>query len=480
MELKHEGNHMPDDRPLEMRINNARQLAEEFEKGISGSAEENNRRKVQISRVTGHVARYLALFNNQDELREAPTLMLDRLLLEDRLELPPGSYPSIRLNNVACRAGLQLSDATVCGTLKIHNLTSATHADLSVALTKVAVESQFLVDNCLANEIALHGCSLQDINIRTPVKQVHIDDGSKVRGICNISAVHDIAISAVDFSGRVTFTSDSNSEIDIEDATFSELVMFAAGQPMESLRIHNTQFQKGFRFGALVRGDAEFRRVKFFVRANFQKAEFGGRTSFDDSEFHCAPEFFGATLFPDTTFQKAKFLVFKGESEYAAYRELRHLSHNMLKSSQDESRFFAYEQRALANVQVKTKGKQFEGYLSKLYGLASDYGQSIFRPLGTLIGASVFFAVIYEIIPGAIVVADEAAKASAWHLRTPRSLGLALQNLFQPFAIFGKGQAYIPSSGLVVALSVVQTLLSLVLFALLVLAIRRRFRKGSE
>lgn len=261
---------------------------------------------------------------------------------------------------------------------------------------------------------------------------------------------------------------------------YSDLATFAGGQEIQSLAIQDTDFHKGIRFESPVSEEAVFRRVKFFFRANFQKAEFRGKTSFDESDFDCAPEFFGATLFPDTTFQKAKFLAFDGESEYAAYRELRHLSHNMLKSAQDESRFFAYEQRALANVQVKTKGKRLEGYLSKLYGLASDYGQSIMRPFSGLIGMNALFAVSYAFIPNAIAVSDEATKAGAWHTKTPESIGLMLQNLFQPFAIFGKAATYIPNYWQVTLLSGLQTVLSLALFALFFLAIRRRFRKGSE
>jgi hypothetical protein len=453
---------MTDSRPLNERTRLATDLATSFEKQVSGD-QENNRYKVKAKTVVAYVKNYLDFFNGQEELRKAPPLKLGRLFLTDRLELPSADYPSIEVQNCLCHEGMHLSNATVHGAMKFDNLSNAAHKDFSLTFTNVTFESQLQLTNYIADKVSIHNCTMQDVHIETHLQKLRIDGKSLIRGECKISRCPDLSVSVVEFGGPFTFTpSAAGDTLKIEKCTYSDQASFAHGQPIKSIAIDDTVFHKGLLFSSPVSKDALFTRVQFYTKADFQNTAFSGKTSFDESEFHCAPEFFGAKLFPDTNFLRAVFLAFSGESEYAAYRELRHLSHDDLKSDLDESRFFAYEQRALANVQVKTRNKFIEALLSKSYGLASDYGQSIVRPLLALFMINVIITIIYAVIPSAIVVAEEFTLHGTWQTRIPESVGLMMQNLFQPFTVFGKAATFIPNCGLVLALSVLQTLLSLI------------------
>lgn len=473
---------MPDSQPLDIRTRIAKSLIADFGKSTTQFKTLNSRYMVSADLVLNYISQYISLFDNKDELRNAPKLLLHHLHLVDTLALPPGFYPSIEIEHCSFIGGLHLGDATVYGAFTVSNNANTAPGDFSATFINLSIESQFHITNYIGKAISFHACKLQDLIVESSVQKLRIDRKSRISGNCYLQACPDVGIGEVEFSGGFTYMpTGTGDEVEIMDCMYSGEAIFARnGHPIRFLSIHDTEFHKGLRFASPVNEEADFSRVKFFFQADFQNTEFHAKTSFDGCEFHCAPEFFGATLFPDTAFQKAKFLAFDGESQYAAYRELRHLSHDMLKSAQDESRFFAYEQRALANVQVKTKGKRLEGYLSKLYGLASDYGQSIIRPFFGLIGINAPFGVSYAAIPSATIVAEAATQVGAWHTRIPESVGLMLQNLFQPFAILGKTATYLPSCWQVALLSGLQTVLSLALFALFILAIRRRFRKGSE
>lgn len=272
---------MPDSRPLEKRTHIAKSLIADFGKSTTQFKSLNSRYMVSGDLVLNYISQYISLFNDQDELRNAPKLLLHHLHLADTLTLPSGLYPSIEIEQCIFIGGLHLSDATVHGALTFKNLTNANFEDFSATLSKVSIELQFLVKNYVARNISIHACSLQDLVIQPNVQRLRIDCKTSIRGNCNLFGCNDAGISEVEFGGHFTFMSSGDgSEVEIMNCRYSELATFASsGHPIKFIAIHDTEFPKGFRFAPLVSEDAVFRRVKFFFLADFQNTNFHSKTS---------------------------------------------------------------------------------------------------------------------------------------------------------------------------------------------------------
>ncbi len=262
----------------------------------------------------------------------------------------------------------------------------------------------------------------------------------------------------------------------IKRSQFQQPVAFEGTSFTTSVIFEDCQFSAKLSFeGRTFVKDVTFRRI-IFNEANFNNTVFRAPTDFEGSTFNCAPQFFGARLFPDTSFTRTTFTNFSGEREAAAYRELRHLGHDILKSSIVESEFFAREQRALSNSQIRQKGRRLQGWMSKAYDYFSEYGQSISKPLVWWAAVNGSFAVIFCFMRADIGLNKELV----WNYKVWPAAGLMFQNIVAPFVFFGRQSAYFPTSGCVALLSVSQSILSFIFLALMFLAIRRRFRKGSE
>jgi hypothetical protein len=107
------------------------------------------------------------------------------------------------------------------------------------------------------------------------------------------------------------------------------------------------------------------------------------RTSFWKTEFRQPPSFHNAKLFPNTIFLDAQFpkhfpadRKLASESE-AAYRSLR-VACKTIEAHGDEQYFFAMEMRARRVAQDKAQLRA----LYAAYQTLSNYGQSVYRPLG--------------------------------------------------------------------------------------------------
>lgn len=127
--------------------------------------------------------------------------------------------------------------------------------------------------------------------------------------------------------------------------------------------------------------EANFERAKFLgggVSADFSNRVFQAKTIFTSCQFNSPPEFQGAKLHHATEFRNAKFLDHSYNSN-SYYRTL--------KGAMEEARnfpaevlFHAHEMRCLKNEPWKLK-KVFTRFISNLYWITANYGQSIFRPV---------------------------------------------------------------------------------------------------
>ena len=251
--------------------------------------------------------------------------------------------------------------------------------------------------------------------------------------------------------------------------TFTDSVGFHGAEFMSNAVFENTEFKK----------TCSFQDTIFHAVTSFNNSIFHDSTSFIGAHFSKAPKFHETKLHGDTSFRGATFSRTKTDNDYEAYRRLRELMHNM-KASLQEGEFFVYEQRTLRNLQFVGARKKYrlslEASVSWLYDVICRYGQSIGRPLFWLLFINVGFAGIFYFACDGSIIHDKITEIG----RVPPAIGLTLQNLFNPFGLFGKALPFGYGAPWVVYASIIQSLLSLIIIALVLVAVRRRFRKGTE
>jgi hypothetical protein len=220
---------------------------------------------------------------------------------------------------------------------------------------------------------------------------------------------------------------------------------------------------------------ADFSRARFDGPAVFSNRRFTDTTSFADVTFHSAPEFHNAVLHQGTDFTGA---VFKDRSGGAApaYRTLK-LAMEQVRARDEEGMFYALEMESRRRRKDTPKAVKL---FSLLYEAGSDYGRSLARPLVLLGGVTLLFYFLYaalgtdgrEAYPGA-------------------PLRFVLEQIVRPFALLtadyaraagtsdyaGWVRALLDGAPFAArALAAIQSLASLGLIALFLLALRRRFR----
>ena len=220
-----------------------------------------------------------------------------------------------------------------------------------------------------------------------------------------------------------------------------------------------------FRYAAF--SGAEFHRLVSFANRRFTDT-----TRFGSATFHRAPGFHNAVLHQDTDFIDTKFLDRSGAAA-PAYRTLK-LAMERLRARDEEGMFYAYEMESRRH-QADTPGavKLF----SWVYQLGSDYGRSLLRPLLIFAVVTVAFYLLYTGI-GVI------AQRPIWQ---PGAIQFVIDQVVRPFAVLAGDYASARADRwgvwfvgewpfLARLLATVQSLTSLGLFALFLLALRRRFR----
>lgn len=208
----------------------------------------------------------------------------------------------------------------------------------------------------------------------------------------------------------------------------------------------------------------EFNASIFGGRAIFNNRSFTEPTNFRKTIFNQAPEFHGAALHQGMIFPSGgAFRDTRSVEAAKAYRTLK-LGMESVRARDEEGVFFALEQRSLR----RSGGlPQHLTILSLLYDFISAYGQSILRPLIWLAATTAIFAWYYS---GTLSPSRSSAFSGA-------GIEFALQQVFRPFGIWWT----IPESSYKVGLSqklfaTVQSLMSLSLITLFLLALRRRFK----
>ncbi len=222
-----------------------------------------------------------------------------------------------------------------------------------------------------------------------------------------------------------------------------------------------------------------FSKAKFFGFCSFENRKFTANASFNDAEFHDLVKFHGCTFHQGMSFHGTKFLITKGDSKdkdelnkqtgrmEQAYRTLK-LGMETLRARSEEAMFFALEMECRHN---RSDVPRIERFAATLYKNLSDYGRSVDLPLlWLLVLANVSF-LVFGIVALATDIPDSV------HL-----VGFTFEQMFRPFYVWsispvGTAPELVdPNPTLIPVIASLQSLATLSLLALFLLALRRRFK----
>ncbi|MCP3972187.1 MAG: hypothetical protein GY717_18055 [Rhodobacteraceae bacterium] len=295
----------------------------------------------------------------------------------------------------------------------------------------------------------------------------------------------------VDFSGETTFRStrlggdawfDSagfSGDAWFESATFSgdawfESATFSGDAWFESATFSGDAWFESARFS----GDAWFWSATFGGLVDFSNKAFGAKTTFTQARFAGGvPKFYQRSFHQDTDFTTQDGLWPDMTAETAceskrAYTRLRQIMSELHKPD-DEAFFARQEMRCKALLEGRA-----QRWLSRGYGVVSDYGHSVMRPLAGLgivmatpLGA---FAALLETRPPGLA----SFEASGFLIALVKAMGLSFSNTFK---FFGLQRVYFADffkdvDGFIGFATAAQTVLGFVLLFFLGLGLRNRFR----
>jgi len=397
----------------------------------------------------------------------------------------------LEVTDVVCRHYLNISDAYFPGHVICRN-------------------SRFFSLNCKSAIFAME-CSFRCI----------FDFDSDFSG----TLFHDrVTFNACHFFGRCTFehcaflddasfiNSKFSNEIALRSALFASKAEFANTSFERPLFCANAEFRNLADFSCTDPGTAtiawgEFVGCKFAGEVNFERRKFTTQLDFRNARFQSAPRFDGtmvpfSTIFPPVEnfldWQRAHRLksggfLFRSPSYYAHYNQLsnryRTLRHLMKQQDayREEAMFWELEMRATEHsLPIHRPGNWLLLLISILYRISARYGNSISRPIALWFILLFVFAIAYYLV--------RAHSILNWDLtHALNSYGLSFEQTVRPFVVWSKegkdqleklildhSDTNYSANALVTLLiqmtATAQSVISLILLALLAFAIRRRFR----
>jgi len=295
-------------------------------------------------------------------------------------------------------------------------------------------------------EILLRNCTFEDdTRLLLPEKRI---DASNAKAL-----------------GTLTLHSQQTPQVILDNATIEGRLHLGNGSSTMSCR--DWSFIR-----AQLLGGVDFSGIEFIDSLNLDRAVLSG------------PVIFSGTKFPQKT--TAYGIVAKGKalsaSCEASYREARNAFHAH-RNRELEGKFFAFEKRCHRRGLPRQLRYLLPKCLSWLYDVTSEYGQSYGRALSALVASKVVFAFFYSFFSG----------GSKERFGLPGeidadSIAFTFWQTVKPFETWsGKFQPMLGSYETIVADSIhtgywmfwttLDSIASLSLVALTVLALRWRFRR---
>jgi len=284
--------------------------------------------------------------------------------------------------------------------------------------------------------------------------------GSTIGGYSNFNDVK--------FNGTTTFLNTRFSFVTFNDVVAVDSFWLNGVEVADYFSSLRSVFNSGFNMdGSKNRRElssVDFSDARFEDGASFMNRDFLGSTTFDRCMFRKAPKFHNTTLHQDTGFED---IAFKDTSKEAArsYRTLKQAMESV-RSRREEGMFFALEQRCLRNNKSISASVRF---LSWLYDATSSYGQSTMKPVYWMIGILTIFACVYAYLLSPVI--SMGASFDFGILKD--AFAMSIKQAVTPFYIWKE------NSELTISLfGTLQSILFLGMFALFLLAIRWRFKRG--
>jgi hypothetical protein len=153
-----------------------------------------------------------------------------------------------------------------------------------------------------------------------------------------------------------------------------------------------------------------------------------------------------------------------------------------------ESYMFSLEQRATIyalfelgiSQGLRTLVKNLPEVLAGLiYDAFCRYGHSVGRPVGWFAILAVVTALVLHLGDGAALNVGAVNLSGAVGGLAP-AIGLAVQNIVNPLVLFSDKAVFVPTTTFALVLCLLHTIMSIVLLAFFLIALRRRFHKAAE
>lgn len=217
----------------------------------------------------------------------------------------------------------------------------------------------------------------------------------------------------------------------------------------------------------------DFSDATFTGPCSFVNRAFTADANFNGAVFHDLVSFHGCTFHPGMSFHQTKFLKTKGETDDVtealerSYRTLK-LEMEKLRARNEEADFFALEMECRRQ---RGSVPWFERFAATAYKHLSDYGRAVDLPLIWLLILT--YAAHYLYLPIALMSCNPGAGAR---------FGFTLEQMFRPFYVWAKsppgtGNCLVDSNPVIIPiLASLQSLGTIGLLALFLLALRRRFK----
>ncbi len=282
----------------------------------------------------------------------------------------------------------------------------------------------------------------------------------------------DVSFSSAEFRGIACFQDATfNGEAYFIHATFTVRAYFTRAKFNDNAFFGEAVFSKlTFFRNATFKLVGEFGSTRFQNAVNFKGVKFDSDAKFQGAVFYMPPIFKAEDLHGDVSFNHVtrfgkQFTDVKSPHAETAYRELK-LGMKRIEAHTKEDAFFRLEM-----LTRKHREPWARKWLYWLYEFASDYGQSIARPLGWLV---VFFGIFFGLYWGFPQLLGDKNMPDD-HISN--ALHLAMQKAFVFPGMFSEELSKgITLSGWGTLLAGVHWLLSAASWFLMLLGLRNRFR----
>lgn len=298
-----------------------------------------------------------------------------------------------------------------------------------------------------------------DIDIPNEIDQLEVDEASRV----SFSPIEKInSTFLVETNSHVKNISITNiSDVSISHSAIDHFLI----KNCRTCSVHNSELEHFYA------NDSVFR----------------GKTSFRFVTFHNAPEFFGATLYKDTTFSGCIFPNTPSES-LGNYRVLKEFMGD-LRNDKDEMRFMSLELKCHHDeLNFKTIESSFEKICSICAAWFNDYGLSLVRPIWWIIGLALFGGIVnssFNLVtknPEINVLLVDPDLNASWKTEIYyasnlfQSFYLSLINSIGPLKLLLGEPVVIQKYLIGQTLSFIQNIVSSILIFMFVTGIKRRFK----